>query len=231
MAEADMNLSPALGNRPTLQILSGPEARQVFMGIYDNILLTSGDTRKKSYLICSANRGEGASTVALGLAMAAAEAWNQPVLLVDGNFSHPGVCEAFGLPDIQGLGAMLTGGQDLKSVVRDTTIPHLQVMGAGVPPLNHVSMLGAPAFSNLLNGLAEAYPVIIIDGPSINGFPESVLYAAQVDRVLIVVKSGITRVPVVSSALLRLAAGGCDQVDLILNQRSFPIPAWIYQRL
>ena len=28
-----------------------------------------------------------------------------------------------------------------------------------------------------------------------------------------------------------LAAGGCDHVDLILNQRTFPIPAWIYQRL
>ena len=65
-----MNLSAALSNRPALQTLSGPEARQVFMGIYDNILLTSGGTRKKSYLICSANRGEGASTVALGLAMA-----------------------------------------------------------------------------------------------------------------------------------------------------------------
>jgi capsular exopolysaccharide synthesis family protein len=231
MVEADMNLSLALSNRQTLQILSAPEARQVFMGIYDNILLTSSGTQRKSYLVCSANRGEGTSTVALGLAMAAAETGNQPVLLVDGNFSHPGVCEAFGLRDIQGLGDLLAGGQDAKSLVRDTTIPHLQVMGAGAPPLNHVSMLGAPAFSNLLNGLAATYPVIIIDGPSINGFPESVLYAAQVDRVLMVVKSGITRVPVVSSALVRLAAGGCDHVDLILNQRTFPIPAWIYQRL
>ena len=226
-----MNLFPALSNRQTLQILTGPESRQVFMGIYDNILLTSGGTRQKSFLICSANRGEGASTVALGIAMAAAEVWNQPVLLIDGNFSHPQVCEAFGLPDIHGLGDLLAGGQDVKSVVRDTTIPHLQVMGAGVPPLNHISMLESPAFSHLLDRLTAAYPLIIIDGPPINGFPESVLYAAQVDRVLMVVKSGITRVQVVSAALARLAAGGCDQVDLILNRRTFPIPPWIYQRL
>ena len=76
-----------------------------------------------------------------------------------------------------------------------------------------------------------AYPLIIIDGPSINGFPESVLYAPQVDRVLMVIKSGVTRVQVVSAALARLAAGGCDQVDLVLNRRTFPIPPWIYQRL
>ena len=104
-------------------------------------------------------------------------------------------------------------------------------MGAGAAPLNHISMLEAPAFNQLLDNLTAAYPLIIIDGPSINEFPESVLYAAQVDRVLMVVKSGITRVQVVSAALARLAAGGCDQIDLVLNRRTFPIPPWIYQRL
>jgi capsular exopolysaccharide synthesis family protein len=226
-----MNPFPALGNRQALQIVTGPESRQVFMKIYDNILLTSGGDRQKSLLICSSNRGEGASTVALGIAMAAAEVWNQPVLLIDGNFAHPQVCEAFGLSDIHGLGDLLVGGQDVESLVRDTTIPHLQVMGAGVPPLNHISILEGPAFNQLLDHVTAAYPLIIIDGPSINEFPESVLYAAQVDRVLMVVKSGITRVQVVSAALARLAAGGCDQIDLVLNRRTFPIPPWIYQRL
>ena len=92
-------------------------------------------------------------------------------------------------------------------------------------------MLESPAFTRLLDQVTAAYPLIIIDGPSINGFPESVLYASQVDRVLMVVKSGQTRVQVVSAALARLAAGGCDHVDLVLNRRSFPIPQWIYQRL
>jgi capsular exopolysaccharide synthesis family protein len=226
-----MNLLPALSDRQTLQILTGPESRQVFMKIYDNILLTSGGDRQKSLLICSANQGEGASTVALGIAMAAAEVWNQPVLLIDGNFSHPRVCEAFGLSDTHGWGDLLAGGQDVKSLIQDTTIPHLQVMGAGAAQLNHLSMLESPAFKQLLSSLAAAYPLIIIDGPSINGFPESVLYATQVDRVLMVIRSGITRVQVVSAALARLAAGGRDRVDLVLNRRSFPIPPWIYQRL
>jgi capsular exopolysaccharide synthesis family protein len=226
-----MNPFPALSNRQTLQIVTGPESRQVFVKIYDNILLTAGGARQKSLLICSANQGEGASTVALGIAMAATGVWNQPVLLIDGNFSHPQVCEAFGLSDIHGLGDLLAGGQDVKNLVRDTTIPNLQVMGAGVAPLNHLSRLESPAFNHLLDSLIGAYPLIIIDGPSINGFPESVLYAAQVDRVLMVIKSGVTRVQVVSAALARLAAGGCDQVDLVLNRRTFPIPPWIYQRL
>jgi len=226
-----MNLSPAINHRQPLQILNNPESRQVFIGIYDNVLLTASGARQKSFLVCAANRGEGASTVALGLALAAAEVRNQPVLLIDGNFSHPQVCKTFFLPELHGLGDFLAGSSDLKSVVRATSIPHLLVMSAGVAPLNHISMLESSAFKNLLDSLSEAFPFIVIDGPPINGFAESVLYAAQADRVLLVIKSGITRIQVVSTALTKLAAGGCDKIDLILNRRTFPIPPWIYRRL
>ena len=170
--------------------------------------------------------------MALGIAMAAAEVWNQPVLLIDGNFSHPQVCEAFGLPDIHGLGDLLAGGQDVKSVVQGHHHPAFAGDGSRSGAAQSHQYAGVACLqATCWTDLAAAYPLIIIDGPSINGFPESVLYAAQVDRVLMVVKSGITRVQVVSPALARLAAGGCDQVDLILNRRTFPIPPWIYQRL
>jgi len=223
--------SPALSKPVTLQRLYGPEARQVFMGIYNNFLLTAGDAPEKSLLVCSANLGEGATTVALGLATAAAEAQGQPVLLIDGNFSHPEICSIFGLPELYGFGDLLAGRIDAKSMIKPSPIPNLQVMEAGVAPLNHVKMLESPALKNLLDRLAAVYALIIIDGSPINAFPESVFYAAQVDRVLLVVHAGITRVQVVSTALSKLKTGGCRKIDLILNRRTFPIPPWIYRRL
>ncbi|MCX5891970.1 MAG: hypothetical protein NTW80_03195, partial [Deltaproteobacteria bacterium] len=53
--------------------LAEAEARQIFAGIYQNMALTAADKAPKSILVCAANRQEGASTVALGLALAAAE--------------------------------------------------------------------------------------------------------------------------------------------------------------
>ena len=139
--------------------------------------------------------------MAIGLAMAAAEIQNQPVLLIDGNFAHPQVCAAFGLPELYGFGDCLAGRIEAKSVVQATSVPQLQVMGAGVAPLNHISLLEPPAFKNLLGCLNREYATIIIDGPAVNVSPESVLYAAQVDRIFLVVHAGITRVQVVSTAL------------------------------
>jgi len=104
-------------------------------------------------------------------------------------------------------------------------------MGPGITPPNHLVDLEPPKFKNLLNRLAEDYALVIVDGPSVNMYPESVLYASQVDQVILVVYAGVTRVPVLSKALAKLTAGGCKKVDLLLNRRIFPIPNWIYKKL
>ena len=220
-----------LNHRPLLERLSAPESRQVFMRIYNNFLLTEGDTRQKSLLICAASPGEGATTVALGLAMTAAEMQNWPVLLIDGNFADPRIGPAFKVPKSQGLGDLIAGEAEVGSLIQATPIPLLQVIAAGTPPLEHVSTMEPPFIKGLVQELSLDYRLIIIDGPSINMFPESVLYAAQVDRVFLVVHAGVTRVQVVVTALERLTIGGCVKVELILNRRTFPIPPWIYKRL
>jgi capsular exopolysaccharide synthesis family protein len=213
--------------------LMDPKAHQVFLGVYNNLLLTAGDSRLKSVLICSSSPGEGSTTTAVGLALAVAMVQNWPVLLIDGNFANPRVCQTLEEPESPGLGEILAGTAAVESVIRSVTTPHWRIIGAGTPPPDHVSVLEPPFLKNLLDGLSADYRLLIIDGPSINMFPESVLYAAQVDRVFLVVHAGVTRVHVVSNALARLHVAGFDpgQVDLILNRRTFPIPGWIYKCL
>ncbi len=227
-----MHYAPALRVvHPNVEELYGPGVRRIFIGIFNNILLGTSEARPRNFLICAANPGEGGTTVALGLALAAAEVQDQPVLLIDGNFAHPQVCAALGVPELYGFGDLLAGRIGAHSAVQATGVPQLMVMGAGVAPLNHVGLLESPAGKKLLGCLNQEYATIIIDGPAVNTFPESVLYAAQVDRTFLVVHAGSTRVQVVSAALAKLDNGGSAKVDLILNRRTFPIPPWIYRRL
>jgi hypothetical protein len=79
----------------------------------------------------------------------------------------------------------------------------------------------------------RSHPDIINPGELMDKLPllESVLFASPVDRVFLVVHAGETRAPVVTAALSKLAANGCDKVDLVLNHRTFPISPWIYKKL
>lgn len=208
-----------------------PETRRVFASIYNNVLLTTDVTPLRSILVCAADAGEGATTVAVGLALAAAEQQTGPVLLIDGNSRQPAVLKAFGQEDLYGLGEIMAGKMEAGCAISATAAPNLRVMGAGAAQLNYVMKLESPSFRNFLQKLSALYALVIVDGPAVNTFPESVLFASQVDRVFLVVHAGETRAPVVTAALSKLAANGCDKVDLVLNRRTFPIPPWIYKKL
>ena len=208
-----------------------PDTRRVFASIYNNVLLTNDVTPIKNLLVCAADVGEGATTVAVGLALAAAEQQTGPVLLIDGNSRQPAILKAFGQEDLYGLGEIMAGKMEAQCAISATTAPNLRVMGAGAAQPNYVTKLESPNFQNFLQKLSALYALVLVDGPAVNTCPESVLFASQVDRVFLVVHAGETRVPVVEAALSKLAANGCDKVELVLNRRIFPIPQWIYKKL
>ncbi|MFZ5452620.1 MAG: CpsD/CapB family tyrosine-protein kinase [Thermodesulfobacteriota bacterium] len=211
--------------------LYSPEAQQIFANVYDNLMLAAGEEPINSVLVCAADPGEGATTVALGLGLAAVAKQTRPILIIDGNFHDPCICQALGLTDLYGLGELAAGRVESCQAVIQRAASGLDAIGAGIMHPNHILDLEPPNFNNLLNRLAEDYALVIVDGPPVNVHPESVLYSSQVDQVIQVVYAGVTRVPVLSKALSKLTAGKCKKVDILLNRRIFPIPEWIYNRL
>ncbi|MHB8068425.1 MAG: CpsD/CapB family tyrosine-protein kinase [Desulfobaccales bacterium] len=211
--------------------LYSPQAQGIFANLYDNLMLVPGEAPVKSVLICSADPGEGSTTVALGLALAAAGKQSHPILLIDGNFHHPCICKALRLTDLYGLGELIAGRVEAPKAVIQRGAPGLFAMGPGIIPPDHLTDLEPPKFKDMLTRLREDYALVIVDGPAVNMYPESVMYGSQVDLIVMVVYSGVTRVPVVSKALSKLTAGGSKKIDLLLNRRIFPIPKWIYKKL
>jgi len=125
--------------------------------------------------------------VALGLALAAAEVRNQPVLLIDGNFSHPRYAKLLlaGTPWAGRLPGWKHRPQECgEGYQHPAHAGDERRSGAAQSP----QYAGVVCLQKLLDSLSEAFPFIIIDGRHY-GFAESVLYAAQVDRVLLVIKS------------------------------------------
>lgn len=215
----------------TVRRLLEPQTNQLFSTIYDNLLTSAGEKQLRSVLVCCASGGEGATTVATGLAVAAARNQVGQVLLIDGNCQLPRVCAAFGVAADGGLGDLVAGAMEADAVIKRTAIPDLSVMGVGVMPGDHIRALASPKFLSCVKQLMSRFQFILVDGPAVNPFPESALYAPSVDRVLLVVHAGVTRAPVAAKALARLSAAGCEKVDVILNRRTFAIPQAIYKRL
>ena len=227
---ADQVRSETPNLRGACQKLLEPSVRRVFSTIYGNLLATSGAKKLRTVLVCSAGQEEGASFVAAGLAVAVAENCLGEVLLIDGNFYHPTVAETFGLSGNDGFAEFLTG-RTAEPVITKTSVPQLSVMSAGKTEGEHIHALEPLRFQEFLGKLASFYAFIVLDGPAVNSYPESALYASQVDRALLIIRARVARGPVVAKALDKLSKAGCDNPELILNRRTFPIPQSVYQKL
>ena len=224
-----------------------------FAALYESLLITSPSHQPGSVLVCSASPGEGATTVATGLALAAAGLTEGPVLLVDcgrtrhggpeylgdfGALDVNGFVEALGRKTATGLGdgtpsssAGETGGGMRDALFFRTFLPNLWRMGFSDEDKLPAKRLEPPKFGEFLEIMGSSIPFTVLDGPSVNSCPDSVLLAPQVSRILFVVQAGVTRTPVALQALSRLGEGVRSKIEVVMNRRVFVIPKKIYDRL
>lgn len=163
-----------------------------------NVRLTLGVT--------SANPGEGKTHVASNLAVSLALAHEKKTILIDLNVRNPQIDSIFGTPQGPGLVEALKGG-DIK--VWPTQIEHLSVLPAGggphgsSPGNSHTLKRpgGKPSvrlnqlaeFRDILYSLEQEFELIVVDVPAINGRDFPILYASQLEGLLVVVDTRCTK--------------------------------------
>lgn len=147
-------------------------------------------------LVTSARAAEGKTTVAVGMAAAAARG-GRTVLIIDGNVREPGTHLALGVnPSGFGLSGLLKGmGQDnLDGAVQRCNIPGLWLLPAGAPVEDPTMML-EQRLSSIVAPLRKKTDLIIIDGPSLLSSADASLMASMVDGVALVLDSRYDKIP------------------------------------
>ncbi len=208
-----------------------PSAQRVFGDLHNYLVMKSTKDQPGIILICTANSGDGASSVALGLAVAATRDKHDKILLVDGNFYHPSLCQAWGLTDTLGFFDLLTGATDNLNLAQQTKLGNLWVLGAGSRIEDQSRDLEPGNLQEILRQLASLYTLVIIDGPPLNNHSESNLYAHYATNTLLVIAAGLSRAPVVQNAMAKFPPQVRERLEVVLNRRIYPIPDGIYQKL
>ena len=133
--------------------------------------------------VVSAEKGEGRTRVAAGLARAFARA-GERTLLVDTDFRSPGLHRAFGLENRQGLADFLAG--------RPSRLAHcaenLSVLVAGRAGADPLELLSRRGMQALLAAAAERYSVVLVDTPAAERGPDLQLAAAFAGGALVVTR-------------------------------------------
>ncbi|HUN65102.1 MAG TPA: CpsD/CapB family tyrosine-protein kinase [Bacteroidota bacterium] len=161
--------------------------------------------------ITSPNRGEGKTLIACNLAVSLAMGSQKKTILIDLNVQNPQLHRIFGIPQTPGL---LDALRDTTIHVSKSAIEHLSVLTSGIPsaapdPRPHEKSLPVPvdrtaqspflgleqltAFRDILYSLEQAYDFIIVDMPAISNQGVPVLFANQLNGLLVVVDTMRTK--------------------------------------
>ena len=206
------------------------KAEEVFRSLWTSIFY-SGRTSGKSVQICCADRREGASTIACGLALAGSEpAGAARVALVDFNLRTPALYKMLKVKPSPGIREVVIDGMDPEAAAQPIN-PALDFYAAGQADERTLDILRSQALSRLFNTLGEAYEYVIVDVAPANRFPDVQVLAGLVKDVVMVAHTDQTPREAVAQAKKRIEAGGGRIAGLVLNLRTYPIPRFLYRRV
>ena len=182
------------------------------------------DTRDSWSLgITSCTHRAGVSTVAVNLAVAAAEAAMGPVLLVDANREHPTVHRLLRLRRSPGWWELLAGAVAEKDVLQPSRIANLSVVPAGTT--RAVQVCGEKVAA-VIGGLKRLFPVVIFDLPVAVPYGNCLQIAGKLNGILYVIEAERADGRAALRAKQALLKSGADIVGVVFNKWRDRRPGW-----
>jgi capsular exopolysaccharide synthesis family protein len=169
----------------------------------------------KSIVVTSAAPGDGKSMVCANLAISLAHAGAR-VLLVDADLRRGQMHKRFAIPGHPGLAEVLAEQCAWSEVVVHTSIPNLDLLPCGQPPLRPSSLLISRT-KKLLEQMAGHYDYYLFDSAPVLVADDASSLAPQVDGVLMVIRAGSTYGRIAKAALDLLHMRKVNVIGLIYN--------------
>jgi capsular exopolysaccharide synthesis family protein len=186
------------------------------------------DRTIKSIAVTSPAPGDGKSTVAWNLALAAAAlSKDSSILVIDCDLRRPTISDLAGLGSVHGLSDVLTQAVALDDAIQDVPVRwppggdsrevRLNVLTAGTPAPNPEELMQSRALLNLLEFARDEYDLIVIDTPPPTLVSDALPVLTAADGVLTVVRAHKTRRDAVVGLREQLASMPTSVLGVVMN--------------
>ena len=190
---------------------------EAFRSLRTSLHFLSPNREYRTLLLTSAGPSEGKSTVLSNLAVTLAQSGKR-VVIVDADLRRPVQHKVFGLENGTGLTNHLVGENPLDEVIQESGVENLWIITSGPIPPNPSELLEAPRMRSLIQELRDGYDLVLLDSPPVLPITDAAVMASQVDGVLLVIRSGQTRVELAKEAKETIEKSRGKIIGTILNQ-------------
>jgi Mrp family chromosome partitioning ATPase len=183
--------------------------------------------RGKTIGILGVEEGGGASTVAVGLALASSEDAGLRTTLIDFDLTKRTVSSAFDLNGSPGFAELVAGEADQEDCVQHFKKRPLSLIAGSAARSNRRFEAEPLEVMRVLNELRDANALVIVDLPPASRPDQTLSIAQHIDHVIVVVESEKTGLVEAKRLIRQLEASNADVVGIILNKSRTYLPNWL----
>jgi len=213
------------------QLKLEPKEREELTKLAQRIFLHPGAEAPRVVVFTASESGNGCSSICACAAELLAAQVTGSVCLVDANLRHPGLHEQFAVENQFGLADALQGSEPLLNYARSMSRPNLWLVSAGSSPEAALPLLSSEPMRQRISELRSGVDYVIIDASAMNVSNDATVLASAADGVVMVLKANSSRRETVRKAVQDMQAANIRVLGAVLNQRTFPIPEAIYNKL
>ncbi len=190
---------------------------EAYRSLRTSLMYSSAGEQIKSILVSSPGPGEGKTTTVANLAITYANL-GKKTLLLDTDLRRPVLHWVLNVSRDPGITHYLSGAtDDFNSLVKATEVENLYCVSAGVIPPNPSELLGSERMLNLVVKLEAEWDMILFDSPPLVAVTDATMISKEIDRIVMVVKSGSTDKGAFSRTLLALQNVEAPLGGIVMN--------------
>lgn len=208
-----------------------PELTETLIGLYRTIFTVVPGSGGRIVQFVESSAGAGCSKIIRAFANVASNVLRKSVLLLDSDPQLPSNFDFFNQQSrINWINELINNrdnnaseslaDKDLLSVSRLSMEP-------GLLPFDSEST----QTDEFLEKLKQTFDLTLVDTWSVAVPPKPMLFSPNVDGIVLVIDAGKTRWQIAEKQKRELTAQGGNVLGVILNNRTYPIPDSIYDRL
>jgi tyrosine-protein kinase Etk/Wzc len=187
-----------------------------FRSLRANLKHLAAMHNSKVFMICSAIKGEGKTTLAANLAITFAVD-GKKTILVDADLRRSQMHSLFAIPKELGLTDYLLGVHTVDEVLKTTVLENLSLITSGERPHNPSELVGTYRFDLLVKELRDRADIIIFDSPALLPVSDALTMAPKMDGSVMVFRTNWTPLKAAKQAKHQIARLGCTIFGGIFN--------------
>jgi protein-tyrosine kinase len=198
--------------------------------LIQRLFVAPGRTRS-AVAFCPIDQGSGCSWIVSRIARSIVRNLSQSVCVVDADFRSPSQHRNFALSSAKGFAQCIVESIPARSLCQQVSGTNLWVLPAGGVFADPYRLLMSERVTARIEELRKEFDYVLIDTPAAGPHADATLVGKWTDGLVLVVGADHTNHETAAGVRENVDALGIPILGAVLNERTYPIPEFLYRRL